>query len=288
MKRLFLVGCPRSGTTLLQSLLGSHPEIASFPESHFFNHLFAHSEPKRRRLGLVSRRAKPSLLKFLKESGCDDYRLPAFIFWPSQLTREFSKVLDQLAAQQEKTIWIEKTPTHLYHLDYIAQYIKQSKFIHIIRKGEDTVASLYDVRKKYPKQWANEPASVELSVDRWINDVSISLQYADMPNHLLVSYEDLVADTQLMLAQICQFVGVAFVPEMLVRYSAIAQKVSLAREPWKAGVVSPIHNANSTKFYSLFNASEQEYILQRTKTVDLSKMPKLPISRSQNALIDAA
>jgi hypothetical protein len=33
--RLFLVGCPRSGTTLLQSLLAAHPQIASFPESHF-------------------------------------------------------------------------------------------------------------------------------------------------------------------------------------------------------------------------------------------------------------
>ncbi|MGC1525664.1 MAG: sulfotransferase, partial [Phormidesmis sp.] len=36
MKRLFLVGCARSGTTLLQSLLASHPGVASFPESNFF------------------------------------------------------------------------------------------------------------------------------------------------------------------------------------------------------------------------------------------------------------
>ncbi|NJL55543.1 sulfotransferase [bacterium] len=32
---LFLVGCPRSGTTLLQSMLASHPQIASFPETKF-------------------------------------------------------------------------------------------------------------------------------------------------------------------------------------------------------------------------------------------------------------
>ncbi|MGL4503377.1 MAG: sulfotransferase family protein, partial [Planktothrix sp.] len=37
--RIFLVGCPRSGTTLLQSLLAAHPQIASFPESHFFQSL---------------------------------------------------------------------------------------------------------------------------------------------------------------------------------------------------------------------------------------------------------
>lgn len=32
--RLFLVGCPRTGTTLIQSLLAAHSQIASFPESH--------------------------------------------------------------------------------------------------------------------------------------------------------------------------------------------------------------------------------------------------------------
>ena len=36
MKRIFIVGVARSGTTLLQSMLASHPEIHSFPETHFF------------------------------------------------------------------------------------------------------------------------------------------------------------------------------------------------------------------------------------------------------------
>ena len=34
--RVFLVGCSRSGTTLLQVLIASHPRIHSFPETSFF------------------------------------------------------------------------------------------------------------------------------------------------------------------------------------------------------------------------------------------------------------
>ncbi|MBD2041428.1 sulfotransferase family protein [Microcoleus sp. FACHB-672] len=34
MIRLFIVGCPRSGTTLLQCLLAAHSQMISFPESH--------------------------------------------------------------------------------------------------------------------------------------------------------------------------------------------------------------------------------------------------------------
>src|SRR5271167_4804558 len=37
--RLFVVGCPRSGTTLLQSLLAAHPSVHSFPETAVFGRL---------------------------------------------------------------------------------------------------------------------------------------------------------------------------------------------------------------------------------------------------------
>ncbi|MGB7086310.1 MAG: sulfotransferase [Phormidesmis sp.] len=272
MQRLFLVGCARSGTTLLQSLLASHPQIASFPESNFFNHLFSHSEPKRNRLGLISRRAKPRFTDFLRESGYSGYNPAPWVLFPAQLTAHFSLALDRITTQQGKTIWLEKTPSHLYHLDFIARHIEQPKFIHIIREGKDAVASLYEVRKKYPKQWSNEPASVELAIERWISDVGISLQYTHSPGHILVRYERLVANPQATLEQLCQFMGLEFTPSMLNAYSATAQQVSLAREPWKAGACAPIHNANSTKFYHLFTSSEQDYIVRRTTAVDLSAL----------------
>ncbi|MFK8183915.1 MAG: sulfotransferase [Phormidesmis sp.] len=276
MQRLFLVGCARSGTTLLQSLLASHPEIASFPESEFFNHLFSHSEPKRKALGLLSRRAKPQLSKFLKEIGHKEQPLSPFLFFPHQLTTQFIKTLDHLASQENKHIWIEKTPTHLYHLDYISQHVPNAQFIHILREGKDAIASLYDVRQKYPKQWANEPASVELAVKRWIKDVSISLQYVDSSRHILVSYEALVENPQHTLSQLCEFIGIAFHENMLSSYTATAQQVSLAREPWKAGVAASISNANSTKFYSLFTQQQQAYILKHTESIDLDRCNTSP------------
>ncbi|HEV2472658.1 MAG TPA: sulfotransferase, partial [Chthonomonadales bacterium] len=44
--RVFLVGCVRSGTTLLQSLLAAHSEIASFPETDFFRYLVGQSRER--------------------------------------------------------------------------------------------------------------------------------------------------------------------------------------------------------------------------------------------------
>ncbi|HEY9694672.1 MAG TPA: sulfotransferase [Oculatellaceae cyanobacterium] len=70
--RLFLVGCPRSGTTLLQSLLVAHPEILSFPESHFFRSLLEYRTPWRIKLKIASSKTKPRLKQFLKESGYEE------------------------------------------------------------------------------------------------------------------------------------------------------------------------------------------------------------------------
>jgi len=58
--RIFLVGCPRSGTTLLQSMLARHDRVFTFPESH----LFARSVPSGglfRMAGLAGRHARCAL-----------------------------------------------------------------------------------------------------------------------------------------------------------------------------------------------------------------------------------
>lgn len=284
--RLFLVGCARSGTTLLQSLLASHPLVASFPESNFFNHLFPHSEPKRRFLGLASRRAKSRWINFLSESGFEQYPPSLLAVSPNRLTSHFVKTLDLLSIQQRKTIWLEKTPSHLHHIDFIVQRVPQSKFIHIIREGKDAVASLYDVRKKYPKQWPNEPASVELSVERWLKDASTSLRYIGHSAHMLIRYENLVASPEAVLKQLCHFIEVDFAAQMLSQYATTARQVSLTREPWKVGVAKPIQNANSTKFYTLFSQSQQDYVLEHTSSIDLNAL--LPVEDFQSRLDEDA
>src|SRR5207253_9698020 len=43
MKKLFIVGCPRSGTTMVQQALNRHSQIAIPPETKFFFSFFGHS-----------------------------------------------------------------------------------------------------------------------------------------------------------------------------------------------------------------------------------------------------
>lgn len=95
-KQIFLVGCPRSGTTLSQSILAAHPQIASIPESHIFRILLSHQTPRRRKLGLVSSKTRSDFEQFLHEIAQDKMRqyIPKFGLFPYQYFQAFIKILD--------------------------------------------------------------------------------------------------------------------------------------------------------------------------------------------------
>ena len=113
MKRFFLVGSPRSGTTLLQSLLGCSPELTTFRESHLYSHALS------RRLSVFVPLRSPIKLahRFYTENGIATEILPSFLpldrISPNRIGRYFLEVLDLAAQNRNRAAWLEKTPRHL-------------------------------------------------------------------------------------------------------------------------------------------------------------------------------
>ena len=62
-KRIYIVGCPRSGTTLLQSMVAAHPLLTSYPETHFWDYTI----PKNRYLRF------PKIYSFPERKLVSDY-----------------------------------------------------------------------------------------------------------------------------------------------------------------------------------------------------------------------
>ena len=140
------MGCPRSGTTILQSLLAAHPEVISFPESKFFHYLLddqlAGKLPSRMEAFFKDEIKRPELLKNFDDSQTVETKASWFV-----------GVLDGLAAEQNKSIWLEKTPEHIYFIDDIERFLPDAKFIHILRNGMDTIASLYEATCSLNELW---------------------------------------------------------------------------------------------------------------------------------------
>lgn len=270
-ERIFLVGCPRSGTTLLQSIIATHPEIASFPESHFFSKLFSNRSSWEQRLGLGAQDIQPCIDDFLQAVNHKGLKakFPQKYGFAFQYANAFQAVLDEISNSQRKKMWLEKTPKHLHYINEIEKWIQGAKFIHIIRQGQDVVASLYDVTHKHPNLWDGK-RSIDKCLDRWIKDITISHQYMDKPNHLILSYEKIISHCESVLGSLEGFLGIPFSQTSLSQRTTFAQTIISKNESWKNSVNQPIQNKGSEKFYKTFSKEERLKILDRLSTIDIT------------------
>ena len=204
--RIFLVGCPRSGTTLLQSMVASHSQVISFPETHFFSKTLS-INPLLRRIKLYGPGSRDFITDFLDEHGYSDIRpfsdLPPLCThnrWCKTLLNTIDEmVLAESGDPKSNNIWgLEKTPRHLFYISSIQQVGYQNKFLHILRSGPDVVASLYLATQKYPEQWGGS-RSIKKCISWWNNSIRESLKYQDDPNHLFATYEQLLTNPEKVL-----------------------------------------------------------------------------------------
>lgn len=142
----FIVGCPRSGTTLLQVLLDAHPDIAIPPESFIFQRF----PPIWKCYGDLANDANLRLLAgdLLHDERIRDWGLAVS---PDEFCRRLGgrsirdavSLLFQLyAAQKGKHRWGDKTPQHALFLKEITAVFPDAKFIHFVRDGRDVAESL--------------------------------------------------------------------------------------------------------------------------------------------------
>ena len=256
LSRVFLVGCPRSGTTLLQALLGAHKDIASFPESHVF--LKGHRLRARLAPGLVARRHLDRFAREVQAGPLYKRRMLSL----RQQTYHFDLInlLDELTCKRQKRLWIEKTPNHVLSIPEIRKLVPSSRFIHLIRDGRAVVASLYEVTRTHSSLWG-KPYTIERCIAEWNRAVaasSVALDTAD--DGIVIDYKTLTTDPGLEVRRVCKFLALSYEPEMLKEYSGVIGSIVNSEEEWKSRVSGPIHDTGLRKYRALFSAEQQEFI----------------------------
>lgn len=248
-------------------MLASHPGIHSFPETHFFRG----TVPKRwwlrlvKRYGAEERSSISSFLEKIEQPGLV-HHLPHGTWSKKEWAKALLQILDDICASAGHSVWAEKTPMHLYFIDLITLIQPQTKFIHIIRTGEDVVASLYEVSHSEPESFAG-PRTKNQCIRRWKRDIAVSKNYLGVQNHSFVRYEQLVDEPQENLSRLCRELGVEFSEQML-DYQEAAGELVLPEESWKEKTKGKLEK--SSKFEQAFSRDEQDFIRKKLRSVDLS------------------
>lgn len=263
-RRVFIVGCEGSGTTLLQAFLAAHPAVWTCPETQFFVGLFASRHLKR--LGIARSEGGRRIEALLAYLGRPDLaaKLPRMRLLISPMAAAFVEILDTLALDAGRDVWVEKSPRHIDHIEAIQARLPDAAFIHVVRDGAEVVASLHDRARRFPEA----PGffgyrDVDRCVDRWLETAAATLRHSGKKNHATVHYERLVARPREALEGVCRFLGLRFEEAMLRDYRSAADRVILPREPWKEAVRGPLRATGREKFLALFDARERGRILDR-------------------------
>ena len=220
---IFIVGVGRSGTTLIRQMINSHSKIAIPYESHFItkyiNQLLEYGN-------LADNANFERLLKDL----CAEPILKNWDWAPSvqdmissNPNRDLASILSHFwglyALKHGKTMWGDKSD-YLDRMYQIRQLFPNAKFVHIVRDGRDVANSVM----KMP--WG--PTNIKQAAEWWATHVRLGCamgRMLDSEQYMEVRYEDLVADPELKLKEICEFLEVEFEPGMLEFYRDAKQFV---------------------------------------------------------------
>ncbi len=203
-KLVFIIGPPRSGSTLLQRILSSHKEIGTHPEPHLVTplaHLGVWASVDKAPYDHIN--AAEAQREFVSDlpGGKDDY-------WAA--CRAYLDVLySAMAKKIRKPIFLDKTPAYALVLPFLTKVYPDARYIVLTRHPLAVFCS-------YANSFfeGDAKASVEYNniLGRYVPAMGAFLRQKDVPFHH-VKYEDLVSDPQTTTAKIFAFLGVENQPE---------------------------------------------------------------------------
>lgn len=261
----FIVGCGRSGNTLLRKLLNNHSCVHIPPETYV--------------LGAVIKRFRQQN-RVMKWPDLVEYIFSAFEFYPEFETFHISlrPLVNELKSinTKDKNLayllgrfyhfcsdksgkkcikWGDKTPLNTFYLERIHTVFPDAKFIYMLRDGADVIPSYLH---------SGIYGTIESAAERWTQSNKLVEEfYRKYPESVLtVRYEELVKDTTKILQEICSFIDINFESGMLAQNAAAHDMGDVEMRAHHSNVLNPINSNSIGKGRSSLTPGERIKIQQ--------------------------
>jgi hypothetical protein len=213
LKRMFIVGCRRSGTTWSMLLLGQHPRVVALQQIDYFRRLahFGRWFGARDDYGTCALAAnvRAQVPHTRTDDGLARVALADAIA-PArylELVRALSSgVYDELAAiHPEALAVVEQTPEYVQVWEEVLRVFPDAYFLHVVRDPRSVFCSHKSAAKSWadPTRFSYDPLSV---AEEWVHDVSRARKIAEAtPRYHEVRYEALRREPEKGLAAILRW-----------------------------------------------------------------------------------
>ncbi len=223
-KPVFIVGMPRSGTTLTEQILASHTDVTGAGEQNYFRNMFA-------KFGIFEGDPK----KFAKTiSKLSEHEL-------DKLGKEFLEILDRYSTSAARVV--DKMPLNFECLGLIATLFPNAKIIHCTRDPIDTCLSCYMNKFAGSHSYNNQLETL----GRYYREYKDLMAYWEQVLPIEIyesSYESLTSNQERDTRKLVSFLGLEWDPACLDFNS----NTQLVKTPSKWQVRQPIYKSSVKKW----------------------------------------
>ena len=235
MKKVFVIGKHRSGTSWLGNILAEHPEIYGVqnPNRHgiWESLYFAYVAEVFQNVDTTTENGFRKWVDFISDTNY--FRFSSLSMselsnlGPAPFDALFRRFMEHASQKKEASVWIEKSPPHTLVASHIAEMFPTAKFVAVTRKFEDWLRSSVKHSKRTGRLVSDRKLSrmyliAKLIGERFLYEVAIDVLkegYGDRVLH--IDYEELRQQHSETKGQIFSFIGVG----------ALGDRVSSKYEP---------------------------------------------------------
>ena len=219
-KPIFIIGCHRTGTTLLANILCRHSNIAGIQaKKHYGIHESAFFCNVAERFGDL--KDDNNFIHLTETFTCSDYFILSgldknliYKKRPETYHDFFRLIMDSFAESQGTDFWIEKSPQHSLYLDRLLKFYPNAKFLATKRDIIDTVKS--DIARKEYRSSSDKKSAITESVCNYVKYYTY-IEYFQKKSDsiMMINYEELKRLKESFIREICDFINIDFESKML-------------------------------------------------------------------------
>ncbi len=236
----FIAGAAKSGTTLLVSLLDSHPELLVMPQdtAYFPTVLTKYRDRGRRAqfdyltkeswtnvlFGFQAMRGRQDYAGFPKKKFLETFERVGFD--PANANRDLLALMMEAyaevigAALDQVKRWVEKTPANRNYVPEIFDRFPKAKFLLTMRDPRALLAA--QIALEHTRR--TRRFSVYYVVAHWRAAAKLAkkIRGKEFPG-LVVGYEDLALDPKMSMQKVCDYLEINFDPEIVLNPTKVGR-----------------------------------------------------------------
>lgn len=257
MKNFFIVGCSRSGTSIVQKHIVSNKDIYSLPETAFFS---IGNETKEKRIKNLYRTLeytscfnrhslyKKSIEQLISALELININTQDFIEHGISEYNIFESILNYAAKSSGHEFWVEKTPLHLMRSKEILENYPDAEIIFVLRNGLDVCASIRDRAIKYDEFCHQH--DINFAINLWNNSISVAEKMKDNPRFHVLDFNKFTENPNAILDEVFY--------DVPKRRKELLIKITNSNEKWKENINGKVQKQPS-KVESLLSKEEIQH-----------------------------